>query len=190
MTIQEFDQQKDKEQCQRCEAIGLERVFSQNNNTYLVRCAHCDSSSPWGHAVFLETDKSKKRRKRLPAGLREKCKKAFEYRCAACGKTQDELAREGQDLQIHHVNPYAVSEHDGPFVPYCPLCHDVVTALQRPVLSKRLKVRDSLQTTTNHRRLYEADDEETKSMANSALSQTTNQGRLYGENDEEQSCVP
>ena len=132
MTVAQFEASANVLRCLRCDHQGLTQERVANNGGILVVCPACRSRSPFRSALFLRQDGT--RRKPLPAGSSvAEVWKRWGNACFVCGLTQATLERLGIGQHRHHVHRYSERGHDGPLVPVCASCHEVVNALQRIV---------------------------------------------------------
>lgn len=142
MTLLEFEQQREIRPCTRCGVPGVVLERSLNNNGVQVVCPACGSRSPWGATLFLKQS-DRKRRPPLPGGKTlDDVWTDYGDRCVSCGQSRDTLLHLGIGRHAHHVLPYARHGHDGPVVPLCALCHQMVNALQR-VMSRLIITREN-----------------------------------------------
>jgi hypothetical protein len=114
--------------CPACRAVGDYQLFQEPaNNGVGVQCDGCGKRHPlrmFG-VMWLRTE-GKRRSNDIVAVMKERG--AF---CYVCGTSAAELAALGVGMHVHHARGFAGHGEDGPKIPTCALCHEIVTALQR-----------------------------------------------------------
>ena len=114
--------------CPACRALGDYQLFDEpSNNGVGVQCRACQKRHPLRlFGVMWLRAEGKRRSNDIAAVM-----KARGDYCYCCGTSFADLQAFGISMQVHHARGFSCSGEDGPKIPTCAVCHEIVSALQR-----------------------------------------------------------
>lgn len=114
--------------CPACDVIGDYLLFDEpSNNGVGIQCRVCNKRHPLRLFGILWLRAEGKRRSNDIVAVM-KARGAF---CYCCGTSFADLQARGIGMHVHHARAFVGHGEDGPKIPTCAVCHEIVTALQR-----------------------------------------------------------
>lgn len=130
MKLSDFEEKKSTLVCGRCGTIGLETYKQPNAGGVGARCPACGSKAPLAPEIWFSQNGTSDHVRRLKHDT-HKVWRDSGGRCSFCGKSEAICKILKIGLQAHHINPPLFGgPEDGPLVPICARCHEMVRAFQ------------------------------------------------------------